>query len=280
MHTSRVTSADHRAAIAAIFDEAANDYDHVGVEFFKRIAKRLVTELAPQPGERSLDIGCGRGEALFELARAVGPHGRAVGVDLAPRMVAATAEDAAAAGLDVEVRVGDAQAPNIDDADFDVIAASLVLFFLPDPIGALAAWRSLLVHGGRVGVSTFGEYTTPAWDAVDNVFVPYLADQGPDGNAGSSENPFSSDTGMEHLLVEAGFSDVRSALTTVQVRFDDHDHWYRWTLSHGQRRRWQAVPAEQRTTVVAAAYEALDGCRDQQGRIGFDQIVRYTLGHR
>src|SRR5215471_4602985 len=105
--------ADRRAAIAAVFDAAADSYDHVDVDFFTPIAERLVHELAPQPGEACLDVGCGGGQALIELARAVGPTGRAVGIDLAPGMVAAASAAAEAAGLDVEVHLGDAQKPKI-----------------------------------------------------------------------------------------------------------------------------------------------------------------------
>ncbi len=88
-------------------------------------------------------------------------------------MVAATSTDAARAGMRVDIRIGDARAPDLDAGTFDLVASSLVLFFLPDPLAALRAWRSLLVPGSRVGVSTFGEYT-PAWRAIDEVFAPYL----------------------------------------------------------------------------------------------------------
>src|SRR5262249_22416280 len=54
-------SPDNRDAIASVFDAAAADYDSVGVDFFQPIADRLVEELAPQQGERAIDIGCGSG---------------------------------------------------------------------------------------------------------------------------------------------------------------------------------------------------------------------------
>ena len=81
---------------AGVFDRAADTYDAVGVPWFQPIALRLVTELAVQPGERVLDIGCGRGAALFPLAEAAGPAGSVVGIDLSPRMVELTAADATA----------------------------------------------------------------------------------------------------------------------------------------------------------------------------------------
>jgi ubiquinone/menaquinone biosynthesis C-methylase UbiE len=76
---------DQRERIAAMFDQVADSYDQVGVELFQPIADRLVHILAPRPGERALDLGCGRGAALLRLAAGVGPTGRALGMDLVPR---------------------------------------------------------------------------------------------------------------------------------------------------------------------------------------------------
>jgi ubiquinone/menaquinone biosynthesis C-methylase UbiE len=268
---------DQRAQIAGIFDRAASTYDRVGVELFGPVADELVSTLAPQAGERALDIGCGRGAMLLRLAAAVGPTGTAAGIDLAPQMVAAAQTDAATAGLTVDVSVGDAQEPDFPAKSFDVVASSLVLFFLPDPAAALAAWRRLLVPGGRLGVSTFGPLP-PAWQEVDAVFEPYLPPQLRDARTTGARGPFGSDAGVEQLLTQAGFQDVRTRTTTVAVRFDDADHWHRWTWSVGQRAMWEHVPAGDRDAVRAAAGERLERCRDDGGRIGFDQQVRHTYG--
>ena len=99
----------HPEGIVGVFDRAADIYDHVGVPWFGPIAAGLVAQLDVRPGER-VHIGCGRGAALRPLALATGPTGRAVGIDLAPRMVELTARDLAAYPQ-VEVAVGDARAP-------------------------------------------------------------------------------------------------------------------------------------------------------------------------
>ncbi len=66
----------HTARIADLFDLVADSYDSLGVPFFGPIADRLVRAVAPRPGARALDVGCGRGAVLFRLADAVGPSGR------------------------------------------------------------------------------------------------------------------------------------------------------------------------------------------------------------
>src|SRR5687768_2643315 len=123
---------DSPAGIAGVFDRAADSYDAVGVPWFGPIAAGLAEELDVRPGERVLDIGCGRGAALVPLARSTGATGSALGIDLAPRMVERTAEDVADLPW-VEVRVGDASAPDLPTSSYDVVSSCLVLFFLPDP---------------------------------------------------------------------------------------------------------------------------------------------------
>jgi hypothetical protein len=50
-------------------------------------------------------------------------------------------------------------------------------------------------------------------------------------------------------------------------------------MSVGQRQFWEAVPVDDLASVKADVFAAVDRCRDDQGRIGFDQAVRYTLAN-
>ena len=261
-----------------VFDRAAHTYDAVGVEWFRPIARGLVDELRPAPGERVLDVGCGRGAALFPLADAVGPTGSVLGIDLAPRMVQATAADAAALPH-VEVRVADASAPGLTPSSYDVVASSLVLFFLREPGAAVATWTELLVPGGRLGVATFGPQD-PRWQAVDGLFTPYLPQQMLDARASGRSGPFGSDDGMEALLCEAGLVGVRTAHLAVDARLVDPQQWLAFSWSHGQRAMWEHVPVQERPAVEGAAFDLLEGFRADDGSIVFAQDVRYTLGRR
>jgi ubiquinone/menaquinone biosynthesis C-methylase UbiE len=271
---------DRRTQVARLFDEVADTYDAVGVEFFKPIATGLVNALAPRVGERAVDIGCGRGAVLLQLAAAVAPDGSVVGIDLSSRMVELASAEAVKAGLAVDVQVGDAMAPDLPSESFDLVSSSLVLFFLPDPLKALRNWRSLLVDGGRVGVSTFGPYDQRWREQVDGALHSFASPQMPDARTTGEQGPFGSDAAMEALLSEAGFHDVRTVTSTVSPRFDDPEHWYRWSMSVGQRQFWAAVPEGELANVREAIFAAVDKCRDEAGRIGFDQEVRYTLGVR
>jgi ubiquinone/menaquinone biosynthesis C-methylase UbiE len=266
--------------MAALFDRLAESYDAVGVEFFKPIAAGLVAQLAPKEGERVVDVGCGRGAVLIPMARAIAPRGTVVGIDLSSRMVELARAEASNEGVEVEVTVGDAMDPDLPPESFDVVASSLVLFFLPDPLQALVAWRSLLVVEGRVGVTTFADYDHRWRDEVDALLGSYAAPGSADARTTGRSGPFGSDDGMERLLRDAGFREVRTATSTVSPRFDDPEHWFRWSLSVGQRRFWDSIPEAEFDEVRATVLAAVDQCRDGAGRLGFDQQVRHTIGVR
>ncbi|MFD9740405.1 class I SAM-dependent methyltransferase [Umezawaea sp. NPDC059074] len=264
--------------IAGVFDRAADTYDEVGVPWFRPIALGLAEELAVAAGERVLDIGCGRGALLAPLAEAAGSTGYVLGIDLAPRMVRLTAEDFRDVPQ-VEVRVADAVAPGLPASSFDVVGASLVLFFLPDPVGAVTAWAELLVAGGRLGVATFGPQDE-RWREVDALFTPYLPAQLLDARTSGQRGPFASDEGVEGLLLDGGFFDVRTAHRDVEAVFRDADHLVEFSWSHGQRVMWEAVPETERGGVRERMVELARGYGDGAGGFSFTQRVRYTVGRR
>ncbi len=119
--------------VAALFDALASDYDQSGTEFFTPVGERLAQLLQPATGERALDVGCGRGAVSLPLARAVAPGGSVLAVDAAPAMVQATAAQAAAAGIhNVSAQMADATVLDLGGG-FDLVAASLVIFFFDQP---------------------------------------------------------------------------------------------------------------------------------------------------
>lgn len=185
-----------------------------------------------------------------------------------------------AAGFDVDLRVGDAMAPDLPKRSFDVAVSSLVLFFLPDPVAALRRWRELLVDRGRIGIATFGPYSDQWRTGVDAVLAAWAPPDLLDARTNGAAGPFESDEAMENLLSAAGYREIRTTTATVSPQFDDPEHWYRWSMSVDQRRFWNSIPDQDLKRVRQAVLEAVDRCRDAQDRIGFDQQIRYTIGQR
>ncbi|MFO0746606.1 MAG: class I SAM-dependent methyltransferase [Myxococcota bacterium] len=125
----------------------------------------LVDGLALAGHEKALDVGCGRGAVLLEVARRL-PRGKAVGIDLwrsgdqSGNAQARTLANAEAEGVAarVELATGDMRALPYADASFDLVVSSLAVHNVPDAAGrALAVaemWR-VLAPGGRLLIVDF-----------------------------------------------------------------------------------------------------------------------------
>ncbi|MBC7632338.1 methyltransferase domain-containing protein [Aeromicrobium sp.] len=262
--------------VARLFDELAPTYDHVGVDFFGPMARRLVDLLAPQPGERAIDLGCGRGAVTFALADLVGTTGEVIAGDLSPAMVEATRADTRHLP---QVRVFElnASSPPLAPATADIVASAAVIFFLSDPASALSRWIDLLVPGGRLGLTTFGRQDS-VWAAVDELFVTYLPPTMLDARTSGTRGPFASADGVDALVSGAGAVAVSTLVEPIDVVFDDVDAWQRWTMSVGQRRMWSCVPDHEKPRLVADAAALLEEARGEDGRLHLRQDVRYTTG--
>ena len=105
-----------------------------------------------RPGMSCLDLGCGGGDVTFEMARAVGPDGRVIGVDLDATKIDLARNEAAALGLsNVEFRVGRVE-DSIGSAEFDLAYGRFLLTHLTDPGAVVALMLSVLRPGGRIAV--------------------------------------------------------------------------------------------------------------------------------
>src|ERR1700736_6311601 len=63
------------------------------------LTKSLLDLARPQAGERVLDIGCGSGTTVLELAARVGPGGHVVGADISSQSVTRARQRISAGGL-------------------------------------------------------------------------------------------------------------------------------------------------------------------------------------
>jgi ubiquinone/menaquinone biosynthesis C-methylase UbiE len=105
----------------------------------------LLQEVAGPPPLTVLDVGCGTGFLAMRMAEL--GH-TAVGIDLSEEMLAAAQRKAESSRLSVTFRPGDAEAPPLDGAPYDIILERHVIWTLPQPREAVRAWQALLRPGG------------------------------------------------------------------------------------------------------------------------------------
>ena len=104
---------------------------------------------ALKPGETVLDLGSGAGFDCFLAARAVGPTGRSLGVDMTHEMLAKARATALRAGFaNTEFRLGEIEALPVADASVDVIISNCVVNLSPDKPRVLREAFRVLKPGG------------------------------------------------------------------------------------------------------------------------------------
>jgi ubiquinone/menaquinone biosynthesis C-methylase UbiE len=128
--------------------------------------ERLRSVLAPQPGERVLEIGPGTGYYTLDMAEWVGAEGKIEIFDLQQEFLDHVTARAARRGLDnIVATQGDATALPYEDGSVDAVVLTAVLGEIPDPLAALREIRRVLKPEGRLVVGElFGDphFTTRA----------------------------------------------------------------------------------------------------------------------
>ena len=121
------------------------------------VARRLLTAwqeptewLQIPEGGIALDVGCGPGNVTASLARAAGPGGLALGVDISGPMLARAVRTQA--GPQVGFLRADAQRLPLRDQTIDAVVSIAVVMLVPDPAAALAEMARVLRPGGRLAV--------------------------------------------------------------------------------------------------------------------------------
>jgi ubiquinone/menaquinone biosynthesis C-methylase UbiE len=143
-------------ARASHYVHGSDPREQARLELMNRLLNpRHLAAIAPAPGARVLDLGCGTALFALELARAVGADGRVVAVERDPRQLEAARARLAAdpAGERVELRAGDAFDPPLaahEWGSFDLAHARFLLEHVPEPLEVVRALVRAARPGGRV----------------------------------------------------------------------------------------------------------------------------------
>ncbi|MGD9620754.1 MAG: class I SAM-dependent methyltransferase [Mycolicibacterium sp.] len=138
---------------------SARFYDLISAEWPVYRASRLaaVDLLAPRPGQRVLDVGCGTGLNFAYLQRRIGPTGSITAVDASPQMLQQARRRTRSQGWD-NVQLIEADASTLDMASlgkgngFDAALSTYALSLMPSWSQVVSTMISVTRVGGRIAV--------------------------------------------------------------------------------------------------------------------------------
>lgn len=152
---------DHSALMDRVYRQQRHIYD-ITRAWYLLGRDRMLAGLAPRPGDRVLEVGCGTGRNLVAAARLF-PLGRFYGMDISSVMLASARSAANKARLVQQLDFAQGDATDFDpvrafgQSGFDRIFMSYTLSMIPDWRGALRQALANLAPGGELHIVDFGQ---------------------------------------------------------------------------------------------------------------------------
>jgi SAM-dependent methyltransferase len=177
------------------------------------LGAEAMRSLAPAPGERILDIGCGCGHTSLALAERVGAAGSVLGVDISQPMLAVAESRSPSSGTGaVRFRRADAQTDDLGEALFDAVFSRFGVMFFSDPVAAFANIRRALAPRGRLAFVCWRPLAENPWMFVPlEAARPLLPPLSPPDPAAPGPFAFADPARVRAILTDAGFGCVRVA---------------------------------------------------------------------
>ena len=183
------------------------------------VSDAVIEAAALRPGERVLDIGCGAGFTSLEAARAVGPRGHVLGVDISASMLEAARALAGKAGAEtLAFTQADAQT-EIFTPPANVLISRFGVMFFEDPVAAFANLRRSAAPGARMVFAAWARLDeNPHW-AKPLALVEALVGPGtPRPPRGPGPMAFAEPDYVLSLLAAAGWNNGRLRTQEVFLR--------------------------------------------------------------
>jgi ubiquinone/menaquinone biosynthesis C-methylase UbiE len=243
----------------------------------------MLRHIELERGIDGLDVGCGTGFPLFEMAQMHGPSCRFTGVDVWRQALDRAAQKQQIYGLtNVRLLYADAANMPLPDESFDLIVSNVGLNNFEWPEAALAECARVARPGARLVLTTnLQGHMREFYD----LFRLTLAEPGYTQaleRLAAHESHRGTQERISALLEGAGFSITRAITDSFQMRFLDGAALLRhWFIGLGFLPAWRAVAgAEFERMVLPALEQRLNDLAQQQGELALTVPMLYVEGRK
>jgi ubiquinone/menaquinone biosynthesis C-methylase UbiE len=231
------------ARVAAVFDAASDRYTAAPLSFWDRFGAETVRRVGLRSGARVLDLCCGAGASALAAARAVGPSGQVLALDLSPRLLDLAVRRAADEGLDnIEFRCADATSTGLPSESFDAVVCVFGVFFAADRPGFVAEMWRHVAPGGALAVTTWGPHL---FEPGDSIFWQEVGRLRPDlDRAFNPWGDLATPDALGGLLRSIGIAGVVVTAENGSLRLLRTDDFWQIVLGSGYRGTVEALTPE------------------------------------
>jgi len=207
-----MVGATEAAKMAAFLEERARLPDQ------SQVNAMLRDVLAPAPGERLLEIGCGSGALCRLMVPSIVPGGHMTGLDISPDMVALARRYAADTGTadSIAFDTGLAETLPYANASFDGAFAARLMLHVNQPDVVLREMMRVARPGGRIVLMDW-DWETVAVDHPDRELTRRLMHWRADHHGGNNW----SGRQLWGRMAAAGLQDL-TVTPVVAVAHDEH----------------------------------------------------------
>jgi SAM-dependent methyltransferase len=197
------------------------------------VSRWMIDAIAPQPGQRVLELAAGLGETAMLAAELVEPAGGVIVSDQAETMLAGARERAGELGLsNIEFQVLNAEWIDLPLASVDAVLCRWGYMLMADSATALGETRRVLRPGGRVALAVWDAIEHNPWAGLPRreLIERGLVSKPPSG--AQPPGPFALGDArlLEELLQQAGFAEIDIAAVELVRRHPSFDELWDTTL--------------------------------------------------
>jgi ubiquinone/menaquinone biosynthesis C-methylase UbiE len=185
-------------------------FRHILVGGLTHHSAAVLPKLRVNAGDRVLDVGCGFGDTVIELARIVGPQGEVTGIDCCDAFLDIAREELNRTDLrNVRFVRGDAEVALPDEA-VDFVFARFGTMFFTNPMAGLRNMRKALRPGGMMTHIVWRARADNPWlsmarDVVLDFLPPPLEDA---RTCGPGPFSMSDEARVRRMMEIAGYENI------------------------------------------------------------------------